>query len=771
MANRKQIVYLVPPSYYGIGGFLNNLGNGAGLGSFGKEFAKGTTAGGLLGAAGNLVGGIAGSAISGGLESGAGSAIGGLGNIASAIPGPWGAVAGAGLNVVGGLVNRAFGSKINQEAVHNIESNTGMLSAFNANDGSFDSLASTMASQPSGMMFDKSTVGKDGWFSSKAKKRYKELKAAQEEATAHVDNSIMNNMGNLVESQGQNALANFSAFGGPIDFGFMPIGGAIDYEIAQRRLDQKALEAQSSRVVTPIYALGGSMQSNGSDWSNGLILVDNGGTHEENPYEGVQMGVDENGTPNLVEEGEVVWNNYVFSNRIPLPDQVAKTLKIQGDNLTFADAARKAQKESQERPNDPISKRGLKASMTRLQSAQELIKQQQASQEESKNKYAGGGTINPYSYSKDWAGFDYYNNGKYDQGYLDFASKINQDWVNRIMAGKYGDMSRYTTKNKGINPTPTQVADLATDGKYSDMHKAMQSAYREYLAGVDPKTGKMKIDPKGLAITPLFNYTPKMPTKEDLAALSTKINPSKGQSNGAWKPEISPLENLRFAPAIGGALGVFSDLMGWTNKPDYSNADAVLEASKGMRDVRYNPIGDYMNYNPLDRLFYINQLNSHTGATRRSLLNNTGGNRGQATAGLLAADYNAQNQLGQLARQAEEYNLNQRHMVTEFNRGTNMFNSEQDLKAQIANNQNASMKMNAAFQAARLRDAIDARAGAAKSANLTNFFQAIGDIGWEAVNRDMVNNNRALYYKTFGEYKPTSPTKARGGYLTLRRRK
>ena len=211
--------------------------------------------------------------------------------------------------------------------------------------------------------------------------------------------------------------------------------------------------------------------------------------------------------------------------------------------------------------------------------------------------------------------------------------------------------------------------------------------------------------------------------------------------------------------------------MGWTNKPDYSNADAVLEASKGMRDVRYNPIGDYMNYNPLDRLFYINQLNSHTGATRRSLLNNTGGNRGQATAGLLAADYNAQNQLGQLARQAEEYNLNQRHMVTEFNRGTNMFNSEQDLKAQIANNQNASMKMNAAFQAARLRDAIDVRAGAAKSANLTNFFQALGDIGWEAVNRDMVNNNRALYYKTFGEYKPTSSTKARGGYLTLRRRK
>jgi hypothetical protein len=44
--------------------------------------------------------------------------------------------------------------------------------------------------------------------------------------------------------------------------------------------------------------------------------------------------------------------------------------------------------------------------------------------------------------------------------------------------------------------------------------------------------------------------------------------------------------------------------MGWTNKPDYTNANAVLEASKGVRDVRFNPIGDYLTYRPLDRMFY-----------------------------------------------------------------------------------------------------------------------------------------------------------------------
>ena len=31
-------------------------------------------------------------------------------------------------------------------------------------------------------------------------------------------------------------------------------------------------------------------------------MIGNGGTHEENPMEGVQMGMDAQGVPNLVEE-------------------------------------------------------------------------------------------------------------------------------------------------------------------------------------------------------------------------------------------------------------------------------------------------------------------------------------------------------------------------------------------------------------------------------------------------------------------------------------
>lgn len=131
------------------------------------------------------------------------------------------------------------------------------------------------------------------------------------------------------------------------------------------------------------HAYGGDMRFTG-DFTNGITLINEGGTHEENPYEGVLMGVDYQGTPNLVEEGEVVWNDYVFSNRLKPSKEFKKNFKISGD--TFADAAKYIQKESEERPNDPISKRGLEFLMNELMKEHEMIRNK-----DTKNRYAEGG--------------------------------------------------------------------------------------------------------------------------------------------------------------------------------------------------------------------------------------------------------------------------------------------------------------------------------------------------------------------------------------------
>lgn len=697
-----------------------------------------------LGMGANLLGGIAGKAIAGGLSSGVGDAISGLSGLTSLVPGPLGTALGGGVQLVGGLVNRVFGSKLNQANINQVENNINSLNNFTTNATDFDTLGNTMLSAPTSMAFDNSFIGKDGLLSKKVKRKANALRNQQSLASAFVDNSLTNNMYNIQESDIGNDLANYAALGGQLEF------------------------------------------SNGSDWNTGITLINNGGTHEQNPYKGVPIGVDEQGNPNLVEEGEVVWKDYVFSNRIPVSEELAKQFKVKGNHLTFADIAKKIQKNMAERPNDPITKRGVEHSLQQLQALQETYKQAQAQgQEGSNNMFSDGGTINPYKFSTSWKGFDYRNGDKYDEGYLNFANNINQDWVNRIMKGTYGSMDRYLATNKDTMPTPIQVSKLATDNKYSDMHKAVGAAYKDSLRGIDPVTGLVPTNnstnnaatpskpmtiyttfgrPGGdISIAPwaISKYGYSLPddntwTTKDEQGNTVKFlskNPNKPNQNKVTPERDVPnydnwAANLRYAPVLGAGIGVLGDLLGKNSTPDYSNANALLEASKSVKDINPYYIGDYMSYNPLDREFYINQLNATSSANRRGIVNNSGGNRGQAMAGLLASDYGAQNQLGQLARQAEEYNLGQRAKVTEFNRGTNMFNAEQDYKAQSFNNQNSNLRYNAAAQAAQLRDNILARAAASRSANLTNLFDNLGNIGIDTINRQ--DRDRLIRAGVFG---------------------
>ena len=121
--------------------------------------------------------------------------------------------------------------------------------------------------------------------------------------------------------------------------------------------------------------------------------INTGDTHENNPYEGVPMGVDPQGTPNLVEEGETIYNDYVFSDRLKVPKQKIKkgqTKFTQEEKVlhkyegkTYADAAKKAEKDSgvDERPNDNIAKRGFETILEILAQSQE---QQRAEEDKEK---------------------------------------------------------------------------------------------------------------------------------------------------------------------------------------------------------------------------------------------------------------------------------------------------------------------------------------------------------------------------------------------------
>ena len=765
MAKRKIIrksnrPFTYNPHYYSWGGdFKNALGGTKPFdlkGTFSGGNVAGMLKGGLASGIGSAVGNIAGGAISGGLESGAGSAIsnigGTIGSAVSAVNPVLGGIISAGSGIIGGLTNRMFGSKLNKENIAEVEGSNKAINTVMVDNSSADSVMDQWANQDFGKDFTKSDIGKDGWFSNKAKNKYKELKKQQDIARNRALTSYENAADAADTQSDLNAMASFAAFGGPLGIWGGYGSGAIGYELAKENLGIKALNAANKGRLTSLpnsfesselntfakggkihikpenrgkftkycggkvtseciargkrssdpavrkratfaanarkwhHAFGGDLLTNGAEWDNGLRIIGNGGTHEENPMEGVPMGMDAEGNPNLVEQGEVIFNDYVFSNRLFADGGLLESFNLPKsyDGYSFAAIAEKLGDESKERPNDPISKRGLLSSMSRLQQAQETVRQQTQEGQEGV-QYAHGGRM-----------------GTLFDGLGDMPNFL--DGVD------YGDWQDYGTLLEPIN-----AEDL----------------WNESMVGADEG--------------------------------------DKGNNN-------SKLTWLRYAPVVGAAIGLGQNLF---SKPDYTSADTILEAANqagNYTPVGYTPIGNYLQYRPFDRNFYLNKLNAQAGATRRAIMNTTSPSRNAA---LLAADYNAQGRLGDLARQAEEYNLAQRQAVETFNRGTNMANAEMGLKAAMANQEAAlkarSSRLSGVAQAMAVRDAVDARRGASMSANLTNFFNSLGDIGREEVMKAWINENPALYYAistggagTSYKGKKKEDKKAKGGYLTIK---
>jgi len=783
MAKRKVIrksnrPFTYNPHYYAWGGDFKAAMGGTGAFDLKSTFSGGNVAGmlkgGLAGGIGNAVGNIAGGAIGGGLESGAGSAIsnigGTIGSAVSAVNPVLGGIISAGSGIIGGLTNRMFGSKLNKEKIAEVEGSNKAINTVMVDSSSADSVMDQWANQDFGKDFTKSDIGKDGWFSNKAKNKYKELKKQQDIARNRALTSYENAADAADTQSDLNAMASFAAFGGPLGIWGGYGSGTIGYELAKENLGIKALNAANKGKLTSLpnsfesselntfakggeihikpenrgkftkycggkvtseciargkrssdpavrkratfaanarkwhHAFGGDLLTHGAEWDNGLRIIGNGGTHEENPMEGVPMGMDAEGTSNLVEQGEVIFNDYVFSNRMFADGGLLESFNLPKsyDGYSFAAIAEKLGEESKERPNDPISKRGLLSSMSRLQQAQETVRQQNQVGQEGV-QYAHGGRMGTL--------FDGLG-----------------DTPNFLDGVDYGDWQDYGTLLEPIN-----AEDL----------------WNESMAGADEG--------------------------------------DKGNNN-------SKLTWLRYAPVVGAAIGLGQNLF---SKPDYTSADAILEAANqagNYTPVGYTPIGNYLQYRPFDRNFYLNKLNAQAGATRRAIMNTTSPSRNAA---LLAADYNAQGRLGDLARQAEEYNLAQRQAVETFNRGTNMANAEMGLKAAMANQEAAlkarSSRLSGVAQAMAVRDAVDARRGASMSANLTNFFNSLGDIGREEYSRNMIMSNPALYYSIDNKGNVTykngyenlsevekkevrdaankaKKKKAKGGYLTIKKK-
>jgi hypothetical protein len=169
-------MFMPEENKYDIGSFLNNKVGGI-LG--GNKLSAGASS--LISGLAGAVGGIAGNAIAGGLSSGAGNAIGSIGSTVGSAVGAvnpvLGAAIGVGSQLVGGLTNRMFGTKVDEAALKEANEGTSALSNFTSNATSMDDISGPVAQA------SVKDVYSGGWFSSgDAAKKNEELKRRRLEA-------------------------------------------------------------------------------------------------------------------------------------------------------------------------------------------------------------------------------------------------------------------------------------------------------------------------------------------------------------------------------------------------------------------------------------------------------------------------------------------------------------------------------------------------------------------------------------------------------------
>lgn len=383
----------------------------------------------------------------------------------------------------------------------------------------------------------------------------------------------------------------------------------------------------------------------------------------------------------IPEEGKPTDSNLL---NVPVGTQVlSDKLKVPGANKTFAEMGKKLMKKSNKKSNNIYAENSQMLNDRNNQMAyQALLDQQETLKSKKTNNkniaaYADGtGDIKPYGYNRNMSDFKYWDPDKnsYTQDYLNYVNNITDQDVKDIYSGKYGDMSTYLGKNKGVIPTVEQARSLMTDRKYGDWHKIGQ-------AYVDSRSNQSK-GPKPIPSSEVasrlgipYNINVPIGNVDASNARSSKYfkyigNPGKlpvGNSYTIDRKNPNELIDNNWMDlvdniaALAGPVGnIFSGsperVDTYTYDPVYGptdyNIDPILrEATLSDRIARYN----------------MANINPNTGANMAFGLQSAV-NRNKAIANAYATKNNAENQMAfnnaQIANQWGQQYANARHLAS-----------------------------------------------------------------------------------------------------------
>lgn len=542
----------------------------------------------------------------------------------------------------------------------------------------------------------------------------KEAEAAQKEYLAN----FSNNAQNIAQSNFNRAALNLAAFGGMLK----------DNNINSFLRSRVRLAAFGGDMMSPMGRTDG--------FSNGVTKVDEGGSHESNPFDGVMMGVDPQGVPNLVEEGEVIFNDYVFSNRLAPTEEELESVKLPRKyaKKPYSKIAWDIQKESQENPLDKISKNTLVDSMMKLTTLQEQSRERDREYEAFSNLesvFADGGDIHiaPSKRGTFTAAAK-----RHGMGVQEFASKVlaNKDKYSPAMVKKANFAHnaagwKHAFGGPVVNKFDTagEIARAAADSLDKNKTKRPKINWNSYYEEPEQEfiPEEWTVDSNG---NPILNIPGYEQNVKNLPA--SKIPEFKT----SWENTL-----MRAVPVIGSSINAMADAFGWRNREDYSALDLIKQRENQIRNVKTSPIGRYMAFNPYDVDYEMNRLQNVGLGTQRALLDSAGGNPLAARNAALALNANLTGQMGAARRAGAQYNDELRRAVTQFNAGIDQFNAQQALQAGVYNQRGDVERMEGAIRRAALMDAIQTATSQARSTEETAALNNWGQWGNDRTFADM----------------------------------
>lgn len=516
-------------------------------------------------------------------------------------------------------------------------------------------------------------------------------------------------------------------------------------------------------------------------FTNGVRRFDTGGTHEQNPYGGIQVGMEPDGTRDMVEEGETEVNlgtnydgsknSYVFSNNT-MPKDLCRKYHVK-EGTTFSEASQELQKESEDRPNDPISRNGLRAKMNDLMADQEEYNYQQQMKELQK-MFDGMSDDDKLGLLMAIA-----QQGQQEQQEQPVYPEEQAVAEQQMMQDQGIPQVPYAMQDQQMQPdmqqmyTPQDMQMMRCGGKikkasegdlfnigYVTNPNQYSTALHELNPTIDLGISKypafdktrMSLPTDNTSIAKTYYSNTPLNDMQPLDISKTKAgNDQYGQYSDVYQhdTDVAFRNNpLRYAPAFISAGNYLKSLM---QKPDYSRANAMINAANSIPHASYTPTGTKMSYSPNDVRTYMNDMNAMN-SRRLSMLRNTS-NRQGAIASVLANNSQYQNALSQLYDNFAKSRMQERNNVIQNNNAVDATNAQGVANAQQANINRAVSRAGILDRAYNMMDQYDASLAATRSNNLGKLSNSLQNIGMEKDNYNrLALEAKAGNFRTLNEY-------------------